>query len=174
MNFIKRIFLKKDYEKIELEWNKKIEKAYKSVKNDKLEYPIIMFSDVFWDFSVYINYTDLIRESIAGHWGLNEYLHSGSHKSDIVIDSKGNQFELSHEHYDEITKIEFSYPSIFIKKETFENIQERIIHSCEEYIECYSKESKEKNIESKIHRIKKMNSIRELILLVKEELYFYE
>ncbi|TCI90947.1 hypothetical protein [Tenacibaculum sp. M341] len=174
MNFIKRLFIsKKDYDKIDSDWNKQINKAYKAVSSDKLKYPIIMLCDVLWDFSVYKSHTELISESIAGHWGLNEHFTPGIHESDTVIDSNGNKFKFNHKHYDKVTGIGFSYPSEFITIDTIENIKERIISGCKDFIECYSEESKVKNVENKIEIVKKINTIQELILYTEKELNFF-
>ena len=48
-------YKKKDSEKVNLEWNEHLKKVYESIKNDELNYPIILFCHVLWDFEVYNN-----------------------------------------------------------------------------------------------------------------------
>ncbi|AUC76291.1 hypothetical protein [Olleya sp. Bg11-27] len=185
MNFIKRLFypklhsetsnVKKDQsEEINVGWNKHLEKVYQSIDNDKLNYPIIHFCHVLWDFKVYQNPSEIIGDSISGHWGFNEHLALEMDELEIIYDSKGNRFKLFHEHYNKITKTEFSYPSEFIKTETIETIKDRIIKGCKDYAESYCEESERENIEIKIENIKNISSIKELIKYSGKELNFYE
>ncbi|MEP0265395.1 hypothetical protein [Dokdonia sp.] len=170
MNFIKRVFYpKKNGGKIDLEWNEHLEKVYASIQEDELKYPIIMFSDIVWDFRTYQEPIVLIGESISGHWGLNEDLANTTDESTIVIDSSGKSYTLSHQHYDKETKTGFSYPSNVVEHETLENMKKRIIDGCHDYTALFC----ERNIlVEKIETVKKIDSFRELILFADNELNF--
>ncbi|NRR93559.1 hypothetical protein HSX10_18455 [Winogradskyella undariae] len=172
MNFIKKIFSKKkEDEKVNLKWNEHLNQISESIDNDELSYPIILFCHVPWDFEVYNNPSEIIRESISGHWGLNEYLSKNIDELEIVVDSCGKAYKLSHEHYDKKTKTGFSYPSKVVGVETIENLKKRIIDGCNDYLITFS-ESEKEILKAKMETVKNINSIPELIYFAEKELNF--
>lgn len=171
MNFIKKIFSKKrGSEKVNLEWNEHLDKVYESINNDTLNYPIILFCHVLWDFAVYNNPSEIIGESISGHWGLDEYLSKNIDELEIVIDSHGKTYKLSHKHYDNKTKTGFSYPSILLGSESLSSLKNRIVEGCDDYILQF--QENEEIIKAKIKTVNEIKSIPELIHFVEKELNF--
>ena len=167
MNFFKRFFLsKKDYTKKNIEWNGLLEKMYLSISEDDLKYPILLFCHVIWDFEVYNNPSEIIGKSISGHWGLFPELFD---PKEIVIDSNGKVFKLSKEHYDEKTKIGFSYPSTYDRTENITFLKNKIIDGCNSYI-SYREPENTIEIKNNLELIDKMNSFNEIISYVKENL----
>ena len=155
-------------DKIFQDWDKHLEKVYTSIEEDKLVYPVILFSDyVIWDIEVYTNPLRLICDSISGHWGYNNYLSDKITENEIIIDSHGNTYKLSHEHFCKDTKTSFSYPSILVGKENLMSIKQRIIKCGKNYIETFDEH--EEIILAKIEILKEINSIKDLILFFNKE-----
>jgi len=170
MNFLKRLFFpEKRTTKFHLEWNKHMQIIADSLTDNKLVYPIIMFYHVPWDFQVYDTPNDLIGQSISGHWGLNDYFSKEKDEMELIVDSKGVIYTLSHDHLYEMTKTHFSYPSIFKATESIDDLKTRIINGSTQYI-SYIDPDAEQEINDKIKTIKQIDSIKELLLFVNKEL----
>lgn len=170
MNILKRIFFRKgDPEKVSLEWNERLIRIYDSIKNDELNYPIILFSHVLWDFDVYNNPIKIIGESIIGHWGL---FAETCDPKEIVFDSEGKVFKLNKEHYDDKTKTRYSYPSILIGNEDLDSLKRRIYNGCEDYI--LKSQENEEIIRAKMKIVNEIDSIPKLIFFVEKEMNLTE
>ena len=165
MNFFKKLFSSnKDYKKTNIEWNDLLKKVYESIADkDDIKYPIILFCHVTWDFEVYKNPTEIIEQSISGHWGL---FPEPFDPKEIVIDSNGKVFKLSKDLYDEKTETGFSYPSIYDRTENIDFLKEKIIEGCKSYISNLEPEDKIE-IENTLKIISEMNSFSEIIEYVK-------
>ena len=172
MKFLKRLISpKRSQEKIQLEWNELLEKVASSLTNDKLKYPIILLCHVPWDFEVFHSSTELIGESIGGHWGLNDYFSSETDELEIIIDSSGNTFKLSHEHYHKETKTGFSYPSKIEGTETLNNLKRKIIDGSSSFVSDIYPE-RENEIKDKLTDLNNLNSIQEVINYVGKYMQF--
>ncbi|WP_298311846.1 hypothetical protein [uncultured Aquimarina sp.] len=166
MKFLRRLISsKKNKEEIHLEWNKHLKKISDSLLNDNLEYPIILLCHVPWDFQVFNNPTELIGESIGGHWGLNDYFSKEADELEIVIDSSGKTYKLSHEHYHKETKTGFSYPSKLEGVETLDNLKKKIIEGSSSFFSDIFPE-REEEIRDKQNDICDLTSIKEVITYV--------
>ncbi|MBW1299044.1 hypothetical protein [Aquimarina litoralis] len=163
MKFIRKLFpKKKSQEEIQFDWNQLLQKIVDSLTSDELQYPIIILCDVLWDFRVFNTPEELIGGSIGGHWGLDHYFSGKTNELEIVIDSSGNTYKISHKHYHKETKTGFSYPSIPEGKETLENLKNRIIEGSTYFYSDIFPE-RENEIKDKQEYVSILDSIEEVI-----------
>ncbi len=161
MNFFKKLFSpNKNYEKANIKWSDLIKKVYESIaEKDEIKYPVILFCHVIWDFEVYKNPTEIIEQSISGHWGL---FPEPFDPEEIIIDSNGKVFKLSKNLYDENTKTGFSYPVIYDRSESIDFLKDKIFEGCTSYISDWETQDKIE-IENTLEVISEMNTFSEII-----------
>jgi len=166
MNFFIRLFFSENKTiKVQLGWNEHMQIIADSLSEYNLKYPIIMFWLVPWNFEVFVNAKDLIGQSISCHWGLDEFLSKEEGEMELVIDSKGAMYTLSHDHHLLNNKTDYSYPSIFKGIETIHNLKIRIIQGSNQYISSIKPE-----INNKLNTMNDIGSIKELFFFVNKEL----
>lgn len=149
-------------------WDRKMHLISKSLYID-IEYPVIMFCHVPWDFEIYTTPQELISSSISCHWGLDDYFSQEKDEFELVVDSKGRVFRIIHTHYHKETDVGFSYPSLYERTETIGFLKSKIIEGC--YAKIFGWESEERiKIENTLELIRAMNSFYEIINCVKMSL----
>ena len=162
MKILKNLF-KKNKPIKKIYWDELLETITNSLKNKEITYPVIHFNEIAWDFSVYSCSNDLISGSISGNWGFIQFKNN---TNEIIIDSEGKVFTISHNQHCKNTKANFSYPEKIIGIEKNENLKDRICKAFES--NTYPNFNGKK--EEIINKLKELNSIKEIIIFVDKEL----
>jgi len=164
--FLKKLFnFKKDKSEEIQNWNNKLLEIVNLDKYRQINFPVLILSDVMWDFRVFEKPENLIDRSIFEHWGIDFTLNKTNNDEKIVIDSDGDIFKLDHNCYDSHSKIGFSYPTIKKEPITIDKLKARIIAGINEYLEVM--DVKELDRFDKMKKtIQSLTSIRDLILYI--------